>query len=108
MTPEQIQQLADEAGIVVTGEAVIKLCQLVAAKERERMATTWQPIETAPRDGTRVLVYTDHLQTVASYDMVFKKWELALCGEFAASGQIWPTHWMPLTAGAHMQPTKKD
>jgi len=35
MTRNQIIKLAQEAGIVVTGDAVWKLCELVAAAERE-------------------------------------------------------------------------
>ena len=38
MTRDEIIALAREAGIVVTGEAVWKLCELVAAAERERCA----------------------------------------------------------------------
>ena len=38
MTKEQIDTLMQEAGIVVVGEAVYKLCQLVAAAEREACA----------------------------------------------------------------------
>lgn len=35
MTREEIIALARESGIVVTGEAVWRLCELVAAAERE-------------------------------------------------------------------------
>lgn len=38
MTRDDIIKLALEAGIVVTGEAVWKLCELVAAAEREACA----------------------------------------------------------------------
>jgi hypothetical protein len=38
MTREDIIRMALEAGIVVTGEAVWKLCELVAAAEREACA----------------------------------------------------------------------
>jgi hypothetical protein len=38
MTRDDIERMAREAGIVVTGEAVWKLCELVAAAERERCA----------------------------------------------------------------------
>lgn len=36
MTQDDIIRMAQEAGIVVTGEAVWKLCEMVAAAERER------------------------------------------------------------------------
>ena len=38
MTRDDIIRMAREAGIVVTGEAVWKLCELVAAAEREKLA----------------------------------------------------------------------
>jgi hypothetical protein len=38
MTQDDIIRMAQEAGIVVTGEAVWKLCALVAAAEREACA----------------------------------------------------------------------
>jgi hypothetical protein len=38
MNREDIIRMAKEAGIVVTGEAVWKLCEMVAAAERERIA----------------------------------------------------------------------
>ena len=38
MNREDIIKLAQDAGIVVTGEAVWRLCEIVAAAERERCA----------------------------------------------------------------------
>ena len=38
MTQDDIIEIASQAGIVVTGEAVYKLCQLVAQHEREACA----------------------------------------------------------------------
>ncbi len=38
MSRDDIIRMAREAGIVVTGEAVWKLCELVAAAEREACA----------------------------------------------------------------------
>lgn len=38
MNREDIIRIADEAGIVVTGEAVWKLCELVAVVERNKLA----------------------------------------------------------------------
>lgn len=54
----------------------------------------WQPIETAPRDETPVLVaYRDAWMTVAAF------WPCNMCWtEITASGRKLnePTHWMPL------------
>ena len=38
MNRDDVMRMAQEAGIVVTGEAVWKLCELVAAAEREACA----------------------------------------------------------------------
>ena len=38
MTQDEIIEMAREADIVVTGEAIYTLCKLVAAKEREACA----------------------------------------------------------------------
>jgi hypothetical protein len=71
----------------------------------------WQPIETAPRDGTHVLLYipyTDRPLIVVGYqeklpdhiaDMQMEwSWKCAEAGAWAEddsyAGQ--PTHWMPL------------
>lgn len=37
MTRDEITRIAQEDGIVVTGEAVWRLCELVAAAERQRI-----------------------------------------------------------------------
>lgn len=62
----------------------------------------WQPIDTAPRDGTAILVYVACVITTAEW----KKWEengrdngywdLCESGTFAEDGICYPTHWMPL------------
>ena len=38
LSRDDVMRMAQEAGIVVTGEAVLKLCELVAAAEREACA----------------------------------------------------------------------
>jgi len=46
MTQDEIIEMAKRAGIVVTGDAVLKLCQLVAEKEREACAKVCEEYET--------------------------------------------------------------
>jgi hypothetical protein len=47
MNRDDIIRMAEEAGIVVTGEAVWKLCEIVAAAEREACAKLCKEIEEA-------------------------------------------------------------
>ena len=54
----------------------------------------WQPIETAPDDGRRIIVYDPrvreaHRVEIRGADGGFWRWN-------AASGGTNPTHWMPL------------
>ena len=86
-------------------EAIIQRCV------DEALANEWQPIETAPKDGTEVLVYTD----VATVPVVhIARWEDGRDGYPDSFEQGWwsytehsvtqtlledwkqPTHWMPL------------
>ena len=53
---------------------------------------TWQPIETAPLDGTEILAYYDQSKTYHVMSRENDVWiddadQLVL---------TWPTHWMPL------------
>ena len=53
---------------------------------------TWQPIETAPKDGAIVLVFIGGIMGTGFWDDEVDDWEL--CGYLIGSAK--PTHWMPL------------
>lgn len=61
----------------------------------------WQPIETAPKDGTRILVFDPAYETrmaCASYDK-YSQWVergYDYATEVWGSGEMNPTHWMKL------------
>jgi hypothetical protein len=57
---------------------------------------SWQDIATAPKDGTRVLVYIGHAfgLLIARWDSNAEEW--VDDEPFAPDPQ--PTHWMPLPA----------
>lgn len=52
MNRDDIIRIAREAGIVVTGEAIWHLCELVAAAEREACAKLVEPDEEHRRDAS--------------------------------------------------------
>ena len=59
------------------------------------MMTKWQPIETAPKDGTHILGYADGEMTVV-YWFSEECWQITVSGLHADDGEWWPTHWMLL------------
>lgn len=66
----------------------------------------WQPIETAPRDGTKILVYTVHgdIELTEWYALEHDVYEPAGDDLFRKRREVYakgwngnrPTHWMPL------------
>lgn len=65
-----------------------------------RTKSGWQPIETAPEDGTSVLVVDQGVVSEAYYDGEDKAWWLANTAphDFDPSRAIYPTRWRPLPA----------
>jgi Protein of unknown function (DUF551) len=61
----------------------------------------WQSIETAPRDGTKVLLWARlHDSTDASLSFMIGQYDISF-GWVATSPSVMPivaTHWMPLRA----------
>jgi hypothetical protein len=69
----------------------------------------WQPIDTAPKDGTQVLLYDPNLADIDENDLDDRRiptpqlvgwwrnkgWELVHYSAFRYN----PTHWMPLPDG---------
>lgn len=51
----------------------------------------WQPIETAPKDGTEILAFHRDGQSVAF-------WDLNMWMEANGEYRVTPTHWQPLPA----------
>lgn len=96
MANEQAKQIADE---------------IVGMVRDMARASSWQPIETAPTDGTVMLGWFPYFCAAGERGQVFvmrwndEKWASKPKPHFDASGWVWgvrelrkrqPTHWMPL------------
>ncbi len=74
---------------------VAGVARMAAAAERDACARMWKPIETAPKDGTRVLVWHQNWFAASTAQWYGDWWGLVYeVGPFAYQ----PTHWMPLPA----------
>ena len=81
------------------GCPVCELSAEVAALEAK--LPQWQPIETAPKDATEILVWADGRGCAVVTWMVEgyagPTWQLTHTGSYAEDSEVyWPTHWMPL------------
>lgn len=63
----------------------------------------WRPIETAPKDGTPVILYVDDICIEGYWGVVdYDEINRPLCfWTYAGNAELYenPTHWMPLPAG---------
>lgn len=59
---------------------------------------TWQPIESAPRDGTNILAWDGLCIESVSYDECLQLWVTSWAGDEEYGQGFPPTHWMPLPA----------
>ena len=64
----------------------------------------WQPIETAPKDGTPVLGYRDGDMATVEWRATWGEWVLAVPGAYAEDDDWKPSHWMPLPNPPERQP----
>ena len=103
--------LADKAapverieGLAEAAERELALLAEIDRLKAKLAKTEWQPIETAPMDGTRVLV-TDGFMVGDAY---FRRgdWWLYECGDDWYSVTINPTNWMPLPEPPTTEETK--
>lgn len=86
-------------GLVTTDQAE------AYAEARVREVQRWQPIETAPKDGTAILLSNERGAWMAKYDPVYPSgyrpenpwFSLMLNHDHMRKGKPYaPTHWMPL------------
>lgn len=90
----RLQRQSDQCGGAYRTVSVERSWKLWQAAMAHKCADLWQPIATAPRDGTRVLLATLQDKTIAG------------AGNWVERHKIWlwpyplvePTHWAPLPA----------
>ena len=66
--------------------------------EQSQPVPEWQPVSTAPKDGTAILAWAEGVTTTVYWHEGLESWELCQCGAFAESGEFWPQYWTPLLA----------
>lgn len=60
------------------------------------VTVAWQPITTAPKDGTPILGCAEGTITVVRWFSMGEYWNLEVTGAGAEDGEWNPTHWRPL------------
>lgn len=105
---QRTEQLITDRNHAVERQAVLET-QLAEAAQR----TQWQPIETAPKDGTAILIAVGHLVGEARFvedegSELGWWWANEGPGDYHADKielrQGQPTHWMPLPAAPTIDP----
>lgn len=100
------QQTAEELlGLVKEDEVLIKRLEEALAQ-----IPRWQPIETAPKDGTRILVATKYGIEVAEWEERAPQWGVVPAwigmglSTYEEDRELTPTHWMPLPPPPETKP----
>lgn len=92
---------------VLAPHAICELLDALEAALARAEGAGWQPIETAPKDGTRILVWIgDDFPMVAKWkESKYGSWWNP-CEDLIADvlGACAPTHWMPLPAAPEPRP----
>lgn len=63
----------------------------VSLRRDSELAPQWQPIETAPKDGTRILLWDGYMMYTGSKGLRTGGWH-------SNGERVVPTHWQPLPA----------
>lgn len=70
---------------------------------REPVGEGWLPIDTAPKDGTHIMVAWNGQARFAKWSLIKKRWLIFLTQGYSSTNYYgYSTHWMPLP----LPPTK--
>lgn len=91
---------ANAAAAMAQADAIRQRPRAEATERAPEQAAGWQPIESAPKDGTHVLVLDAHAPNVPPTTVHWFNggWHLSVNQRGEFSEYIWgtPSHWMPL------------
>ena len=89
--------LAEEfAAIAERKTCADELAAALAALSKEE-TQGWEPMVTAPKDGTRILAWDSYDdETVVFWSSKLSEWRLNVPGTYAEDSSHMFTHWMPL------------
>jgi len=79
---EHMLDVAKSAGFDSLAEAIVKA------------SPQWKPIESAPKDGTHIMLYRPRIQFVGFYGLPISKW--CINSKSLPLMRPEPTHWQPL------------
>lgn len=96
--PQYAEMFQANADFVITFQPKVVLA-LIAEVEQARIANGWLPIETAPKDGTKILILTD--DGIIESFWRNGAWDQSIVyADYGAHTEIdsAPTYWQPLPA----------
>lgn len=83
------------------GELAVEIAEAVS-RHFAGLAEEWRPIETAPKDGSHIILWRRDIQAVGYYGAGCDDWVVvslpACLFRHLGSRDTTPTHWMPLPA----------
>lgn len=83
-------------------DVAFELKKLAEATDQAAAPPSWQAIETAPKDGTEVLLMSKTYKRVGNWARLRECWSIDALPPVAA-----PTHWMPLPAPPSSPPEER-
>lgn len=86
----------EKTGLLICAEDEEFINAVLAAAPQPETLSPWLPIETAPKDGTEVLLYG--VSCINGLGVFKSNYVLSVLGHHHWDGVINATHWMPLPA----------
>jgi len=75
---------------------VLHSCEKVIRAATKPAAPVWQTIDSAPKDGTHILVFCADSGCMAVAYYQHNEWDVTCYGGWESEPSVYPTHWQPL------------